>query len=99
MAHSTDKIVRWLTKVLTVIFVWEKYLYIFHCVKFVIYCIGLIVFPSVFLFQSKEIAFQLQEDLMKVLNELYTVSSNGTFLFLLLTHLHTVVFAVVEMAL
>lgn len=29
-----------------------------------------------FFFQSKEIAFQLQEDLMKVLNELYTVSSN-----------------------
>lgn len=30
-----------------------------------------------FFFQSKEIAFQLQEDLMKVLNELYTVSSDG----------------------
>lgn len=37
----------------------------------------LIVFPLfLLLFQSKEIAFQLQEDLMKVLNELYTVSSN-----------------------
>lgn len=34
------------------------------------------VFFLLFLFQSKEIAFQLQEDLMKVLNELYTVSSN-----------------------
>lgn len=29
-----------------------------------------------FLSQSKEMAFQLQEDLMKVLNELYTVSTN-----------------------
>lgn len=30
--------------------------------------------------QSKEIAFQLQEDLMKVLNELYTVSAGILFL-------------------
>lgn len=27
--------------------------------------------------QSKEIIFQLQEDLMKLLNELYTVSSSS----------------------
>uniref|UniRef100_A0A3Q4MUK0 F-BAR domain-containing protein n=1 Tax=Neolamprologus brichardi TaxID=32507 RepID=A0A3Q4MUK0_NEOBR len=33
----------------------------------------LLFFLFVFLLQSKEIAFQLQEDLMKVLNELYTV--------------------------
>lgn len=52
----------------------------------------LIVFPSASLFQSKEIAFQLQEDLMKVLNELYTVSS---LLFKLML-LSTMVFAVAE---
>ena len=56
--------------------------------------VGLIVFPSSFLFQSKEIAFQLQEDLMKVLNELYTVSSNDSGAFLLM-HLSTLVFAVI----
>ena len=40
------------------------------------------MFFLLFLFQSKEIAFQLQEDLMKVLNELYTVSSNDCPVFL-----------------
>lgn len=42
-------------------------------------CFTFFVFVS--LFQSKEIAFQLQEDLMKVLNELYTVSSNNSLVF------------------
>lgn len=55
----------------------------------------LLCFSSVFLFQSKEIAFQLQEDLMKVLNELYTVSSHDCPFFKLM-HISTLVFTVVE---
>lgn len=63
--------------VLILILVWENSFSLFYCVNFLICWNYLIVFfSSVFLFQSKEIAFQLQEDLMKVLNELYTVSSN-----------------------
>lgn len=69
-----------LTGGLTIIFAWEKSSSIFYCLKFAIDFIGLTLFPFAFLFQSKEIAFQLQEDLMKVLNELYTVSSNDSFL-------------------
>lgn len=49
-------------------------------------------FPLFFYFQSKEIAFQLQEDLMKVLNELYTVSSNACPFFKLM-HSCILVFA------
>lgn len=57
----------------------------------------LLFFLFVFLLQSKEIAFQLQEDLMKVLNELYTVSSNDCYFSLM--HLNTFILAVVETSL
>lgn len=46
-----------------------------HCVTI----LSLLFFS--FILQSKEIAFQLQEDLMKVLNELYTVSINDLLCF------------------
>lgn len=57
----------------------------------------LLFFLFVFLLQSKEIAFQLQEDLMKVLNELYTVSSNDCYFSLM--HLNAFILAVVETSL
>lgn len=44
------------------------------CISF---CLVLMMFLSCVFPQSKEIIFQLQEDLMKLLNELYTVSGTN----------------------
>lgn len=59
-------------------------LFLCTCLNLLICCNCLIGCSFCFFFQSKEIAFQLQEDLMKVLNELYTVSINDCPLFLLM---------------
>lgn len=53
-----------------------------RCMNACIYLMLMIFLSSLvflLLFQSKEIIFQLQEDLMKLLNELYTVSGTNCF--------------------